>query len=117
MPRAYPHSHIVEGQLVGFSIKKFDGDTYIACFRDKIGRRLKLDTKQARIAQAIEAARLLIEQELAPKVLKRAVNWEDVTDRLKARLATSGNRESTIGYYLKLIRLATKICPNEGPAG
>src|ERR1019366_8741680 len=117
MPRAYPHSHIVEGHLVGFSVTKLYGDTYIAQFRDKIGRRLKLDTKQTRIGQAIEAARLLIEEQLVPKVLPSVVKWDHVVDRLKARLATSGNRESTVGYYLKLIRLVTKICPDEGPAG
>lgn len=117
MPRAYPHSHIVEGQLVGFSVTKLYGDTYIAQFRDKIGRRLKLDTKQTRISQAIEAARLLIEEQLAPKAVPSITKWDQVTERLTARLATSGNREGTVGYYLKLIRLVTKICPDEGPAG
>ena len=27
MPRAYPHSHIVEGKLVGFSVAKLYGDS------------------------------------------------------------------------------------------
>lgn len=115
MARAYPHSHIVEGALVGFSVKKFEGDTYIACFRDKIGRRLKLDTKQTRIGQAIEAARLLIERELTRKILPSLLKWDDVIERLKSRLATSGNRESTVGYYLKLLRLIRPSCP-DGPA-
>lgn len=115
MARNFPHSHIVEGQLVGFSVKKFEGDTYIACFRDRMNRRLKLDTKQARIGQAIEAARLLIEREFAPKVFS-AVKWDDAIEQLKGRLATSGNRESTVGYYLKLLRLVRSLCP-DGPAG
>jgi integrase len=115
MARNYPHSHIVDGTLVGFSVKKFDTDTYIACFRDKIGRRLKLDTQQTRIGQAIEAARLLIEKQLRATVLPASVKWDDVIDRLKARLATSGNRDSTTEYYLKLLRRVRDVA--EGPAG
>jgi integrase len=116
MPKSYPHSHIVDGSLVGFSVSRLYGDTYIACFRDKEGRRLKLDTKQGRIRQAIDAARILIEETLRTKTLPAHVKWDDAIERLKARLATSGNRESTLGYYLKLIRLATTISPAEGPA-
>ena len=40
MPKAFPHSHVVEGELIGFSVTKLYGDTYIAQFRDKEGRRL-----------------------------------------------------------------------------
>ena len=76
MPRSYPHSHIVDGSLVGFSVNKLYGDTYITCFRDKEGRRLKLDTKQVRIGQAVEAARILIEEALRTKVLPPVVTWE-----------------------------------------
>src|SRR5438128_5943411 len=112
MARAFPHWHIVGGELVGFSVKKFDGDTFVVCFRDKEGRRLKLDTQQTRISQAIEAARILIEQQLAPKALPSVVPWDRTIERLKARLATSGNRKSTVGYYLKLIRLVSKACPD-----
>lgn len=115
MPKAYPHSHVVDGELVGFSVQKLYGDTYIACFRDKEGRRLKKDTQEVRIGQAITKARLLIEKELSTKVLPSVVKWDDTIERLKARLATSGNRESTIGYYLKLLRLIQDVCP-EGPA-
>lgn len=53
---------------------------------------------------------------MVTKVLPSVMEWDHATERLKARLATSGNRESTVGYYLKLIRLVSKISP-EGPAG
>ena len=104
MPKAFPHSLVVDGETVGFSVKKFDGDTYIACFRDKEGRRLKLDTRQTRIAQAVETARRLIEKTLAPKTLQSTVTWDYTREMLKGRMATLGNRSSTFEYYLKIIR-------------
>jgi integrase len=107
VPRAYPHSHLCHGQLVGFSVKHFGNDpTYYACFRAPDGRRLKRDTNQARMGQAVEAARLIIEKEYAPAPARPdRVSWDDAVERLRARLATSGNRASTAAYYLKLIRL------------
>lgn len=119
MPRAYPHSHICNGQLVGFSVKLFyNGPTYFACFRSPDGRRFKRDTNQTRIGQAIEAARAIIEEEYAPpKPREDFVTWDGAVERLKARLATSGNRKSTLGYYLKLIRLVRAMyIPTGGPS-
>jgi integrase len=106
MPRAYPHSHLCHGYLVGFSVKLFGSlPTYFACFNSKDGRRLKRDTNQTRINQAIEAARLIIEKEYAPApVSPDKVTWDQAVERLKARFASSGNRKSTLGYYLKLVR-------------
>ncbi len=113
MPRTYPHSHVCAGQLVGFAVKKFgDLPTYIACFRSKDGRRLKRDTNQTRMGQAVEAARILIEKEyLPPSAEQESVTWEQTITRLEARLATSGNRASTVGYYKKLIRLVRSLFP------
>src|SRR5437016_4405902 len=103
MPRTYSHSHLCHGVLVGFSVKSFaHSSTYFACFRAKDGRRLQRDTNQARIGQAIDAARLLIEKEYElPQDQTENVSWDEVTKRLTARMATSGNRPSTAGYYLK----------------
>src|SRR5437870_5100052 len=103
MPRAYPHSHLCHGRLVGFSIKHFGSiSTYFACFRSIDGRRLKRDTNQLRLAQAIEAARIIIEEEYAPVPSQPdKVTWDEANKRLEARLATSGNRKGTLGYYLK----------------
>ena len=119
MPRAYPHSHVCHGKVVGFSVKRFANEpTYFACFRSKKGRRLKRDTNQPRLAQAIEAARLLVEKEYAPNPPETfGVSWDEAINRLKARLATSGNRDSTVGYYLKCVRLVrTMYSTTNGPA-
>jgi integrase len=107
MPRAYSHSHLVNGHLVGFSVKHFAHiPTYLACFRSLDGKRLQRDTNQMKIGQAIEAARAIIEKEYAPPVaVVKQTTWEETVERLKKRLATSGNRTSTLAYYLKLIRL------------
>jgi integrase len=107
MPRAYSHSHLCHGQLVGFSVRRFaHSDTLFACFHSKDGRRLQRNTNQPRIGQAIEAARLLIEKEYEPvQDTPDRMTWDQAVARLKARLAISGNRPSTLAYYLKLIRL------------
>jgi len=119
MPRAYPHSHLCHGQLVGFSVKlRANEPTYFAYFRSKDGRRLERDTNQTRIGQAVEAARLIIEKEYAPpEVREDRMTWDQAVERLKARLATSGNRVSTLGYYLKLIRsVRAMYAATGGPA-
>lgn len=118
MPRAYPHSHLCHGRLIGFSVKHFGNEpAYIACFISPDGRRLKRDTNQPRLAQAIEAARIIIEKEYAPPESQAGkATWDEAVERLKARLATSGNRVSTLGYYLKLIRLVRKVYSRGGPA-
>jgi integrase len=114
--KAWPHSHNIGDTTVGFSLKKYKGDTWEACFRDpNTGRRIRLDTFEKRVAAAIEQARHLIEKALAPKTISMTASWDDTTERLKKRFASSGNRQSTIDYYLKLIRLVTSICP-DGPA-
>lgn len=118
MARAYPHSHLCNGQLVGFNIKKRgNAPTYFAYFRSPDGRRLERDTNQTGMIRAVEAARAIIEQEYAPApVAIDKVSWDDAVVRLKGRLATAGTRESTLGYYLKLIRLVRKMYgPTFGP--
>jgi integrase len=121
MPRAYPHSHVCHGRLVGFSVKLRKSEpTYYAYFRSADGRRLERDTNQTGMLRAVEAARLIIEKEYAPAPLQPdKVTWDQAVERLKARLATSGNRASTLGYYLKLIRLVRKVydlTDGHGPA-
>src|SRR5689334_4477953 len=119
MARAFPHSHLCHGRLVGFSVKLFgNGPTYYACFRSPDGRRLKRDTNQPRLGQAIEAARVIIEKEYAPPVVRQErITWEQAIARLTARMATSGNRSGTLGYYLKCIRLVRAMYgPTAGPA-
>jgi integrase len=100
--------------LVGFSVKQFGNEpTYYVCFRSRDGRRLKRDTNQVRVEKAIEAARDIIEEEFAPAPAQPdKVTWDETIERLKVRMATSGKRASTIGYYLKLIRLLRKLYPN-----
>jgi integrase len=116
MPRAYSHSHLVNGKLVGFSVRKFAHLTgYVACFCGPDGRRIQRATNMNRLAQAIEAARALIESEYAPPVVPMRVSWDHAVGRLAARLRTSGNRESTLGYYLKLIRLVRAGIKSDGP--
>jgi integrase len=107
VPRAYPHSHLCHGVLVGFSVKIFgNSPTYTACFLSPDGRRLKRDTNQTRIGQATEAARRIIEAEYAPAPERpEKVSWDHAVERLTSRLATSGNRSTTLDYYLKCIRL------------
>lgn len=119
MPRAYPHSHLCHGALVGFSVKKRAGEpTYFAYFRSPTGKRLERDTNQTGQGRAVEAARAIIEKEYAPAeaVIEHA-EWDAVVERLNARLPTAGLRPGTIGYYQKLIRLVRKQCPESlGPA-
>lgn len=119
MAKPFPHSHICHGKLVGFSVKQFgNAPTYVACFTSPDGRRLKRDTCQTRIAAAVEAARILIEKEYAPSMPEpERVTWEQAIERLQVRLSTSGNRSSTLGYYLKLIRLVRafyRVVPGPG---
>jgi len=115
MAKPFPYSHFCHGQVIGFSVKQFGNPTYVACFTSPHGRRLKRDTNQSRIGQAVEAARIIIEKEFAPASAQpEKVIWEHAVDRLKKRLATSGNRSSTLGYYLKLIRLVRKMYGETG---
>src|SRR5687768_13607734 len=106
MPRGSPHTHLVNGQTIGFSVNKYAHiKTYLVCFRCPQGRRLQRDTNQSRLPQALEVARSMIEEEYAPRPVDEAgVTWEETEKRLIARLSTSGNRTSTLGYYRKLIR-------------
>jgi hypothetical protein len=74
MAKCFPYSHLCHGRLVGFSVKLFGNNpTYYACFRSMDGRKLKRDTKQLRMGQAVEAAKAIIEEEYAP-VPERAEN-------------------------------------------
>jgi hypothetical protein len=119
VPRAYPHSHLCHGRLVGFSVKIFgNSPTYTACFLAPDGRRLKRDTNQTRIGQAIEAARRIIEAEYAPAPERPdKVGWDEAVERLTRRLSTSGNRSTTLGYYLKCLRLVRAMYREiDGPA-
>src|SRR5689334_12300190 len=119
MPRLYPHSHLCNGQLVGFNVKLFGSyPTYCVFFRTRDGRRVRRDTNQTRMAQAVEAARIILENEYAPAPREpEKVTWDQAVERLKARLSTSGNRSSTLGYYLKCIRLVrSMLCGLHGPA-
>src|SRR5262249_46304938 len=118
MPRAYSHSHLVDGKLVGFSVRKFAHlSGYVACFCGPDGRRLQRATHMMRLGGAIAATRVLIENEYCPPALPLKSTWADVVDRLTHRLRTSGNRESTLGYYLKLVRSVRVSYPKTaGPA-
>lgn len=118
MPRNYPHSHLCHEFLVGFSVKKLYNDPcFYACFRSKDGRRLKRDTNKTRMNDAIEAARIIIEEDYAPAPERPdRVTWDQAVELLKARMASSGNRTSTLGYYLKLIRLVRKLYPSTDPS-
>src|SRR5262249_3223726 len=116
MPRLYPNSHTFEGkdgrqQLVGFNVKLFGSyPTYCVFFRTPDGRRVRRDTNQTRMAQAVEAARLIIEKEDAPRILDpEKVTWDQAVERLKARPATSGHRATTLRYYLKLLPPVRKV--------
>jgi integrase len=118
MAREFPHSHLCHGHLVGFSVKLFKNEpTYRVCFRSPDGRRFKRDTNQTRMGQAIEAARIIIEEVFAPpKEVVEKVTWEQVVDRLKKRMGTSGNRSGTLAYYLKCIRLVRAVyVATDGP--
>src|SRR5437588_13023645 len=113
MPRLYPRSHVCNGQLVGFNVKLFGNNpTYCLFFRTPDGRRVRRDTNQTRMAPAVDAARIIIEKEYDPAPTDpEKVTWDQATERLKAKLSTSGNRSSTLGYYLKLIRSVRAMWP------
>jgi hypothetical protein len=65
MPRAYPHSHIVEGKLVGFSVAKLYGESYIVQFKDKEGRRLKKDSSHRPAGEGAHRNREKIVEDLS----------------------------------------------------
>ncbi len=118
MPRAYPHSHLRQGELIGFSVKKRSGEPhYFAYFRDRLGKRLERDTGQTGQIKAVESARAIIDKEYAIfDPTQEEPNWDDVIARLKARMASGGIRGTTIGYYAKLIRSLRTIYPEStGP--
>jgi integrase len=118
MPRTSAHSHLVNGKLIRFSVCKYSHlRGYVACFSGPDGRRLQRATGQERNGPAIDAARILIEEVYAPPVVPLKATWDQAVERLSARLKTSGLRDSTLGYYLKLIRLVRAAFPNtNGPA-
>lgn len=111
MPRAYPHSHLCHGYLVGFSVKQRGSSaSYYVYFKGLDGRRLERDTNHSSMLRAVEAARVIIEREYAPAPIPvDKISWDDAVARLKGRLATAGTRDSTMGYYLKLIRLVREM--------
>jgi integrase len=119
MPRAYPHSHLTNGSLVGFSVKqRDDGSTYFVYFRGLDGRRLERDTAQTGVIRAVDAAKAIIEREYAPPPCNiDNISWDETIGRLTARLKTSGNRPGTHGYYIKLIRMVqAAYSSTAGPA-
>lgn len=119
MPRPNPHSHVAHGNLVGFSLKLFGNNpTYCVFFRTPDGRRVRRDTNHTRIGLATEAARLIIEKEYAPAdATPDKVTWDDAIERLTACLSSSGNRDDTLGYYLKCIRMVRAMYGvTSGPA-
>jgi hypothetical protein len=116
MPHSYDHSHVVNNQRVGFSIKHFAHiKAWVACFRAPDGRRLQRSTNETRKGAALEEAQRLIEREYVPPLpIAAKVTWRDAEERLRNRLQTSGNRPTTAGYYLKLLRLVkTEAGPDD----
>jgi integrase len=119
MPRAYPHSHLCHGRLVGFSVKQRANDPcYFVYFRGPDNKRLERDTNQTAMSRAFEAARAIIEKEYSPpEARKDDVSWEEAMERLQTRLATAGKRKSTLDYYIKAIRLVRNMyAVTHGPA-
>jgi integrase len=119
MPRAYPHSLVCNGRLVGFSVKQRANDPcYFVYFRGPDGKRLERDTNQTGMFRAVEAARIIIEKEYTPPAVRPdRVSWDDTEARLKARMATAGVRKTTVEYYLKGIRLVRRMYSvTNGPA-
>ena len=119
MPRAYPHSHLSHGVLVGFSVKQRpDEKIYYAYFRDRTGRRLMRDTGQTAVLRAVEAAKAIIDKDYAPPPVKpENAAWDDVTERLRKRLLATGERPTTVRYYLSLLRAVRSVFKaTDGPA-
>ncbi len=64
MPRAFPHSDVFNGTVVGFNVKKRPNEpSYFVYFRSSAGKRVERDTNQTAIAKAIEAAKAIIRKE------------------------------------------------------
>lgn len=120
MPRQHPHTHVAHGRVVGFALKLFGNNpTYCVFFRTPDGRRVRRDTNHTRVGPATEAARLIIEAEYAPAAdaPPEKVTWDAAAERLAAAMAASGNRDGTLGYYLKCVRLVRAMYgATDGPA-
>jgi hypothetical protein len=119
MPRAYPHSDVFDGIVVGFNVKKRPAEaSYFVYFRSRSGKRLERDTNQSAVGRAIEAAKAIIRKEydqvLAPP---DKVTWDEANSLMKERAKTDGLRDESIGYYEKLVRLMRRDFPAaDGPA-
>src|SRR5437764_15275332 len=106
MARAYPHSHVAHGRLVGYSLKKRGNDPcYYVYFRGRDNRRLERDTGQTSIQRAHSAAHAIIEEEYTPIThAQDTVSWDEATRRMEEKAQADGRRAPTIDYYRKLIR-------------
>ncbi len=119
MPRAYPHSDIFDGTVVGFNIKKRSNEpSYFVYFRSRTGKRLERDTNQTAVGKAIEAAKAIIRKEYEQAFASpRKTTWDEAKTLMKERAETDGLRDTSIGYYQKLIRLMNRDFPSvAGPA-
>jgi integrase len=84
----------------------------MAVFRTPEGRRVQRETHQSRLAQALEAARTMIEKEFQPKTEpEEKVGWEKALESLRVHLTTSGNRQDTLESYLKAVRVVRAFFP------
>lgn len=119
MPRSYPHTHVTNGRLVGFNLKKRGKEScYFVYFRDVDNRRLERDTRQTAFERARKAAHAIIDEKYAPGTTAgEIVGWDEATKRMKEKAVADGRRNPTIDYYCKLIRRIRKFYPDtNGPA-
>lgn len=118
MPRAWPETHLTNGTVVGFKLKKSrDGDIYFVFFNDRRGRRREVSTGCTGIEKARVQVRTIIDDEYAAPDEADRVSWDEATARLNARLRAAGVRPVTADYYLRLVAHIRAAHPaTDGPA-
>ncbi len=118
MPSSYPMATTIDGQLVGFNLKKVGAcSTYTLFYRGPNGLRNKRDTKLASMEKAKQAANAILTEVFAIRErIAEVVSWDDAAQRMKEKASSDGRRAPTVDYYSKLIRRIREFYPeSKGP--
>jgi integrase len=119
MPRSYPMAVTIDGQHIGFNLKKpGDQPTYVVFYKSPDGRRQKRDTMLSSIEKAKQAAMAILTEVYGIRTrVADVISWDQATEQLKEKATSDGRRAPTVDYYCKLVRRIREFYPeSKGPA-